>query len=312
MEEFNTLEKHSNSDQVRELSSCIEGSEWSKQPKVSILELLPDNTPSLLEKEFEDFLESEKKFKKDGSFETKNETDTESLKSSFVAGRLFEILSFYEIVGDQFKDLRPGTEDWERAEDMMNISSSLCKIAKNPKEYGLSINMRRIPDGVYIHMTKEGDFLVYGLSEAKLSKIDERVLDQVGITGSRLTIADVVTEIDEKISADSELGLHPELSGLAGTLKGRHLKVNWAENEKGHRLPKMNLDVVSPCHEEDPFRAHLRFESPEIRKRFYREIDDRVRERPSRFNFREISSMTKAMVQMMGGVSLESKEVDER
>jgi hypothetical protein len=194
--------------------------------------------------------------------------------------------------------LRPSTEDWKRAEEMIKISNILCKIAKDPKEYGLETYKRRIPDGVYVNMTEEGDFLVWGLAEAKLSQIDDRVLDQVDIRGSRLTIADIVTKVDEKISSGDSLEEYPDIVGLAKILNGRHLKINW-EDMNGSSLPKMSLDILTPCDDNDPFKPVLRFSSPGVKRSYFDNVDKRVKEKPSSFKFGEIGRMTKFLVKIM-------------
>jgi hypothetical protein len=162
------------------------------------------------------------------------------------AGYMFELLNYNEYLAKQFRGKKEGTPEWEAAEAIVKVSSTLCRIARDPQEYGVEIDIRsRIPDGVYVGMTKEGDFNIYGLAEAKLGNIDRRALEQVRLDGSRTTMAKIVEQIDEMIYSKPEEELHEDLVELKKILQGNHLKVKWKE-QNGKRELSMSLELLIP------------------------------------------------------------------
>lgn len=99
-------------------------------------------------------------------------------------------------------------------------------------------------------MSKEGNFHIYGLTEAKMGVLDERAINQLELFGSRETMALIVENVNE-ISNNFIKGKVKEISSeikiIADTLLkyGSRLAVTWEEKGKT-RIPKMNMELHVP------------------------------------------------------------------
>jgi len=272
-----------------EFKRCVEN---DLQVKAGIIESLPDDTVEQLVS----FLEEEKALHK------KYHGGAELLEEHYervIAGRLFEALNYQEYTAKVFRGLAPKSPEWKRAEDIMFVSSTLCKIARYPREYGLDIDEdARIPDGVYTGITKEGNFLVYGLAEAKLGAIDERALSQIKLSGSRTTMATIIEQLQEKISSNSAEEMNPEIAQLAEVLGDRKLEVKWDIDKKGVRTPRMSLEILIPTRGSDYFSSNVLLEKSSLQPEFDRVLSQqRVTSKTSCFSAQDVHSMTAVVME---------------
>lgn len=281
-------EKQQNTDIHAQLIGCVDFDSHVKEP---IIETLPK---TLVEDIKQHLAEDALRMKK----YTGRELSPEDYEDR-AAGYLFELLNYSEWVTKQFRGKREGTPEWEAAEDIVTISNTLCKIARYPQEYGIDIDIRsRIPDGVYVGMTKEGDFSIYGLAEAKLGAIDERALEQLRYSGSRTTMATIVEKVDTILSTTPEEELPEDLLELKNVLKGRHLKVRWDE-ERGKKHPRMSLDLLIPTRGGSSalFEQHVTYKSSNIEGLYMNlEKNERVAPKNSPFSASEVHNMTKRIL----------------
>ncbi len=287
----NNVESTTKLESVNErLVNCVQSDRHIKE---AILKLLPEDMGEVMKKELEEEKKLFKKYRPDEEF-------TEKDKGSFVAGRFFEILNYYDYVGTKFRDLKPGTSEWEEAETATSISNLLCKAARYPQEYGISIRKYdNIPDGVYTGVTKKGDYIVYGLAEAKMGALDEGDLMQVDLDGSRTTVARIVGQLSDMIDSPPKKGLHPEIAKLAEQLNGRKIQVTWKEVD-GKKQLSMGLTILVPNRAGNIFDARVQFKNPSLEGKFRSmERTQRIEAKASPFTPGEIEDMTNVLLEDM-------------
>lgn len=271
--------------------SCIEN---DVTIKTTIIEMIPEDFVDHMR----NYLDEEKKLYK--KYNNGSELPEEDY-SKIVAGRIFEVLNYQEYSKRIFSGLTPDTEEWKRAEDILFVSSTLCKIARYPDEYGLKIDKyARIPDGVYTGITKEGNFYVYGLAEAKLGALSDSALDQIRLSGSRTTMARIVEQVQEIISLSSVEKMHPEIAQLAKVLRDRHLEVKWDTDKKGEQTPRMSLELLVPTRGDDFFNSSVLLEKSSMGAEFgLIQNQQRVTSRTSCFTTQDVYQMTNAVMERM-------------
>jgi hypothetical protein len=168
-----------------------------------------------------------------------------------IAGKIFEMLCYEEYKQDLFQRLTPNTPEWERANKMLIVSSILCEAARDPYKFDLNIDEQsRIPDGVYVGITKSGNFFIYGLAEAKLGEIDERAISQLRTDGARSTMAAVIkglqAQIDSARDKETLESLPENIRTLAETLDDKRMEIKYIGDETETKKPKMSLIVLVP------------------------------------------------------------------
>jgi len=272
--------------------SCIEE---DRAVKASIIEMLPDDFVGQMKEHLEEEKALYKKYKNNAEL-------PEGEYERVVAGRIFEVLNYLEYQKKLFDNISLGTPEWERAEDIMFVSATLCKIARYPDQYGLKeIDIRaRIPDGVYTGITKEGNFHVYALAEAKLGALGESAFKQIRFSGSRTTMANIVEAVQRQIDTVAPEDLNPEIAQLAKVLKDRKMEVKWDTDAKGNKTPRMGLEVLVPTRGASVFDEGVLLGNTMSAADFANlEKQQRVKLKTSCFNTADVHKMTKRVMELL-------------
>jgi phage gpG-like protein len=257
--------------------------ETDQHIKKDVIGRIPDNIVDEMRDHLEDIKERNKNYSNTERRANKYYEDTHP-DAEMIAGRMFELLNYYQYENDLISEVKKGELSQEVAENMLYISNTLCNILRDPGEYNIPSEFGdRVPDSVYIGIKKDGSYVIYALGEAKLGELDNRALSQLKSSGSRQTLTRVIENINEQMENTSESELKPEVKRIKEILGGKKLQ----------HSKNLQMHLLVPTRDDDLFGANVTFRSNELVHEFKGlEERDNVIAQNSPFSAKEVFLMS--------------------